>query len=109
MGAMAVVVAAPRPDFAPGVIEIFEYLGIEALVTEAPLKRFYEAIFRWLSGCGEVEFDAPIECPGVEGFRRELRAVVGSDDTREAPFGSPFEQLGDPCAGEAGSSLKHLT
>jgi hypothetical protein len=46
MGSTAVVIPSPGSDLAFGVVEIFEDLGIEALVAEAPLERFDEAILR---------------------------------------------------------------
>jgi hypothetical protein len=50
-----IVVAPPPPDLAPGVVEVFEDLGTEALVAEAPLEGFDEAIFGGFAGCREVE------------------------------------------------------
>jgi hypothetical protein len=39
-------------DLPLGIFEVMEDLGVEALVAEAALARFHEAVFRGFSGCG---------------------------------------------------------
>src|SRR5690606_8594627 len=74
-----VVIAAPRFDRAPCVAEAPEPMLAQALVPEAPVEAFDERILDWFARLDEVQLDAFLVGPGVEGLTGELRAVVDDD------------------------------
>src|ERR1700761_187106 len=74
-----VVIRPPRFDFAPGIVDRQELVGVQAFVPQLAVERLNEAVLRRLSGSDEVERDASAIGPFIQRARSELSAVVHGD------------------------------
>lgn len=78
----------------------------EALASHRPVERFDRAIVHWLAGPTEIQLYMIPVGPGIERPRRELRAIVHGDPSRERARGTDrLQHTRDLLAGEA--SLRH--
>lgn len=59
---------------------------VEALFAEPSVEALDERVLRRLSWLDEVELDATLVRPAIEGFADELRPVVGDDRLGQAVF-----------------------
>jgi hypothetical protein len=93
---LGVVLEAPRLDDLASVVERVEPVGVQALVAEAAIEALDEGVLRRGAGLDEVQCDAALVGPLVEGVGDELRAVVDHDGRRQAAgSGELVEESGD--------------
>ena len=59
-----------------GLEEVGEQLSVEALVAEAPVEAFVDAVLPWAAGLDEAGLDARQNQPFLEKFGDKLRSVV---------------------------------
>src|SRR4028118_1743856 len=81
---MVVVVLLPKGGGAAGLGQRREQGGVETLVPEAAVEALHEGVLHRLSGRDVVPFDAGLLAPPQDGYRGQLRAVVGDDRGRPA-------------------------
>lgn len=75
---------APNIDRAPGVVEIYEPMLVEAGVAELAIEAFDERVLGGLARLNEVQPDAGALRPQEHRFARELAAVVADQGARQA-------------------------
>jgi len=75
MGPDSVVVVPPVVDEALGIVEIPEPVDAQAFVPELAVEAFDEGVFDRLAAPNELQNDAVLVRPDVQGASRELRPV----------------------------------
>lgn len=83
---MLVIVAPPRLDFAPCVLEREEPVLVQALLAQSSIERFNHRVIGRLPGPGEIEFDLVLVGPVVHDPRDEFGAVVRLDRPGPSSF-----------------------
>lgn len=81
------------PDGGSGLSERREQGLVEALVAEAAVEAFDEAVLHRLSGGDVVSFDLGLLAPFEDGHAGQLRAVVRDNRIRLSPSGDEAVQL----------------
>lgn len=76
MGAVMVVVFPPGPDQSPGMAQVGEQVLVEALVPQAAIEAFHEAVLHRLSRRDVVPLDVALLLPLQDRVRGELGAIV---------------------------------
>ena len=107
---MMIVIAPPRFDFAPGVVDRQELVGIEAFIPQSAVEGFDKAVLHGLSGPDEGERHALGIGPGIECLALELRSMVESDGSLQtAGVGqcSRTATTGDPVSEVSTSMARH--
>jgi len=61
------------------VIEIVEWVKIQALVTEAPVERFNQCVLGRLSWLDVLDLNSALRSPPLKEMAAELRTVINSD------------------------------
>lgn len=69
---MVIVVPALRRDGIPGVAQVGEQMLVEALVAQAAIETFDEAVLHGLSRSDVVPLDLPFLLPFQDGIRCQL-------------------------------------
>ena len=86
MGSAVIVIMSPGFGDPPGFREASEPVLVQALIPEAPVEALAGAVLHGLPRLDEVVPDPSLVAPLVEDPAGELRAVIGDDDLRPAPF-----------------------
>ena len=84
MGPVMVVVFAPCRNQMAGMAQVGKEVLVEALVPQAAIEAFHEAILHWFARRDVVPFDLPILLPFQHCIRGELGAVVRDHHARIA-------------------------
>ena len=87
VGPLLVIVAVPSLDLLCSILQAQKPVLIQALLSEAAVKRFDEGIIRGLAGAGEVQDYAMSVSPQVNFLGDKLRAVVQPDAFRHPIVG----------------------
>src|SRR5262245_38650287 len=74
-----VVLAPPRLDAPPSIVESQEVVRVQAIVPKLVVEAFDETVLHGLPGVDEVKSDLVSEGPGVHLSTTELGSVVGDD------------------------------
>ena len=90
-----VVVAAPRLDHDPGFGESVEDLTVEKFIPEFAVERFDVSVFPWTAGFDVGGLGADGGDPRAERRSDELRPIVRSNMSRDAPQDEEIAQRHD--------------
>lgn len=106
VGSAVIVIMSPGFGDPSGFWKASEPVLVEALIPEAPVEALAGAVLHRLPRLDEVVSDPPLIAPLVEDPAGELRAVVGDDDLRPAPFmDDPVQHPPHPKTRQAGVYL----
>ena len=103
MRAAGVIFSLPIRDLPPGVEQVPEPAHVQALVAQLSIEAFHASILGWFSRLDVNEIDLPLDGPGEEVARSQLRAVITANRIGLAMCRDrSFQFSRDAPAGEAG-------
>ena len=76
MGAVVIIVGAPSRDQFSGMAQVGEQVLVQALVPQAAVEAFHEAVLHRLSRSNVVPLDLAILLPFQNGVRGQLRPII---------------------------------
>lgn len=101
MRAMVIVIVTPGRDQLSGVAQVVEQLFVQALVPEAAIVAFHEAVLHGLSWRDVVPLDLPVFLPFQNGIRCQFGPIIADHDAGIATRSDDIIGLtGNPLAGE---------
>lgn len=79
MGSLGIVLMSPCLDLLSRICKGTEPVKVQTLVPEFSLEAFDKTILHGLAGIDMDKMDLVFLCPKEEGFRSELRTVIGDE------------------------------